>query len=474
MDDYLQRMRFFKGFFTSAADWQAEQAYHIDKLKLHNRGLHTPGILRGVGDGDSWPVEFHIDVHGLALTIGPGAALDGEGREIFLAKARKLEPIDLAQFKPPTTVYVAICYDERFAKKQSIVGLSPGEKSDNQDGAEWTRTVEEPQIVFVSQEPDNLKWIELARIKLRDPVRMIELPAKKDRPVANEIDTTERVYAGAIATFPPRLQRSQRLRLTDTMRATRRNFSDLALQFPTPSVSDVRHAAVTVELLTRADDLRPEQVFSVFELIHDAERDVYEEIARTYPALVTQTQYEDYKNAVDNLHGALQGTIDDLLHAQETVAKAASDLAQAVLPVHRPVAMTNTQLSVTTSGNVATVSLDAANSFAFGGRRVAVYQWKLVSSSGVPVADAGPDQNVQTTGSNATVILDGSKSRAVFGRRIQLFRWSKQDGGAAGTPAVKPPTGGASPSPGSARPATGYKVTKLDAKQTSPDDAGDT
>ncbi len=258
------------------------------------------------------------------------------------------------------------------------------------------------------------------------------------------------------------------------MRATRENFAYLALHFPTPSASDVRHAALMLDLLARADDLRPEQVNSVFDLLHDTERDVYEEVARTYPALCTQTQYLDYKKTVDTLHSVLEGPIDDLLHVQETVANAARGLAQAVLPVHRPVAMTNPKLSVTTLGNVATVPLDAARSYAFGGRRVVVYQWKLVGSSGAPVADAGQDQAVETTGADATVTLDGSKSRAALGRQIKLFRWSKQGGGAAGTPAVMPPAGGASPPPRSARPATIYKAIKLDAKQTSPGDAGDT
>jgi hypothetical protein len=46
----FKRMNYFTGFFTTAEDWRAEQTYHREKLKLHNRGMHTPGVMRGVAD----------------------------------------------------------------------------------------------------------------------------------------------------------------------------------------------------------------------------------------------------------------------------------------------------------------------------------------------------------------------------------------------------------------------------------------
>ena len=54
----FKRLRFFTGFFTTARDWEAEQNYHLEKLKLHNGGLHTPGIIHAWGrNWMSWRPE---------------------------------------------------------------------------------------------------------------------------------------------------------------------------------------------------------------------------------------------------------------------------------------------------------------------------------------------------------------------------------------------------------------------------------
>lgn len=45
MDTAFQRLNFFTGFFTTADDWNQGQEYHLEKRKLHNRGLHTAGVI---------------------------------------------------------------------------------------------------------------------------------------------------------------------------------------------------------------------------------------------------------------------------------------------------------------------------------------------------------------------------------------------------------------------------------------------
>jgi hypothetical protein len=45
----FKRLNFFTGFFTTANDWTEGQQYHLEKQKLHNLGLHTRGVVRGVG-----------------------------------------------------------------------------------------------------------------------------------------------------------------------------------------------------------------------------------------------------------------------------------------------------------------------------------------------------------------------------------------------------------------------------------------
>ena len=46
----FKRLNFFTGFFTTAEDWLQGQQYHLEKRKLHLRGLHTPGIIPGDGE----------------------------------------------------------------------------------------------------------------------------------------------------------------------------------------------------------------------------------------------------------------------------------------------------------------------------------------------------------------------------------------------------------------------------------------
>ena len=43
----FKRINFFKGFLTTEKDWNDAERYHIDKRRLHNRMLHSPGIVYG-------------------------------------------------------------------------------------------------------------------------------------------------------------------------------------------------------------------------------------------------------------------------------------------------------------------------------------------------------------------------------------------------------------------------------------------
>ena len=45
MNEDFKRINYFKGFFVQAEDLQQAETYHIEKLRLHNRCLHTPGVV---------------------------------------------------------------------------------------------------------------------------------------------------------------------------------------------------------------------------------------------------------------------------------------------------------------------------------------------------------------------------------------------------------------------------------------------
>ena len=85
MSDYTEfkRLNFFTGFFTTADDWNAGKTYNLEKLKLHNRGLHTPGIMPGIPDQLKVKAATKRTV-----TVMPGAALDSYGNMIYLSQAQ--------------------------------------------------------------------------------------------------------------------------------------------------------------------------------------------------------------------------------------------------------------------------------------------------------------------------------------------------------------------------------------------------
>ncbi|WP_428424855.1 hypothetical protein [Methylibium sp.] len=73
------RLNYFDGRLLSAADFRAEQNYHLGKRRLINRCLHGSGIVCGL--------EVTADASGAAVTISPGFALDCLGREVVLPDA---------------------------------------------------------------------------------------------------------------------------------------------------------------------------------------------------------------------------------------------------------------------------------------------------------------------------------------------------------------------------------------------------
>lgn len=75
----LVRPNYFDGKLMTAADFRAEQNYQRDARWLHNRMLHGYGIVAGL------EVGMDESANGATqITVAPGYALDGWGREIVL------------------------------------------------------------------------------------------------------------------------------------------------------------------------------------------------------------------------------------------------------------------------------------------------------------------------------------------------------------------------------------------------------
>jgi hypothetical protein len=334
----FKRLNFFTGFFTTATDWTDGQQYYLEKLKLHNRGLHTPGVIRGVGQ--ELQVEPVGGGNGLSARVLPGAAIDDGGNDIYLGTPRTLTIVPGEEL--PELVYIAIRYSER--NTDYVENVEAPQYSGH------TRVTEIPVVEVTTTQPNNRTSLELGRIDLQPGVTSVEAPTDPDNPAGNQLDRRFMVWAGARTTPPEALTPEQLETITTIMQDKRQDFAALDQRFPVPSACDVRAAALTVDLLARVDSLRSEQLPSVLSAMAAVEQDVEQELGTQYPWLTTSNEFQAYQAAVDGLQDALRDGLDTgaLLTRQSQVSEAARQLAKIV--IQPPAAAPGSAQNVTASG----------------------------------------------------------------------------------------------------------------------------
>jgi hypothetical protein len=126
---WFDRLQYFYGQMLGAADFQAEQSYFRDKLKLHNRCLHGYGAVCGLsvapaiepegpcGPEDKAKEEGRICAR---VVVGCGLALDPQGNELVVRQPvavdlwARLGEEERAQVKKgePFTVWLSVRFQE--------------------------------------------------------------------------------------------------------------------------------------------------------------------------------------------------------------------------------------------------------------------------------------------------------------------------------------------------------------------------
>jgi hypothetical protein len=153
----FKRLNFFNGFFTTAQDWQDGETYHMEKRKLHNRGLHTPGVIFGAHNKEQ--LDLMVEkIPGTKLKIHKGAALDRDGNLIFLAKDGNWDlPGNLLKPAEKQGEFaIVIRFDDSTCAESDKT---------NDEIPEFTRLTEEPKIDFLCEsELANTTGVLLARI----------------------------------------------------------------------------------------------------------------------------------------------------------------------------------------------------------------------------------------------------------------------------------------------------------------------
>ncbi len=82
--DMLARVSFQPGIMLGAAALTAEQDYHLRRLTRQQRWLVGPGTVFGLRVDAITPADDPTDVR---LTVSPGYAIDGLGREVLVGEA---------------------------------------------------------------------------------------------------------------------------------------------------------------------------------------------------------------------------------------------------------------------------------------------------------------------------------------------------------------------------------------------------
>ena len=145
-----RRLRYFHQQFLQEQDFVDEQIYHVSRQRLHNRALHTEGIVEGL--------TTTSDVGATQVRVAPGAALDNEGRMIILVDETDITLTDAEKSK---IVFLVISYpDEEVPDRLAAIG--------------HTRWYEKPSIQFVPEAgaPPASTHIRLKKLTIDDQGRI--------------------------------------------------------------------------------------------------------------------------------------------------------------------------------------------------------------------------------------------------------------------------------------------------------------
>jgi hypothetical protein len=163
--DPIKRLNYFDHQFLHATDFADEQNYHLNMRRRHNRVLHTSGIAEGL--------EVSFNQGESKVSIQPGTAYDGNGREIVILDKTD---VDLQSLPNDTTAYLTIKYGEHPDNTVNAAGVAGD-----------TRMTETPVIEFTNSAPSN------PTLSL-----ILAVVARKGK-LIDSLDLTQRPIAGAKA-----------------------------------------------------------------------------------------------------------------------------------------------------------------------------------------------------------------------------------------------------------------------------------
>lgn len=133
----LRRVNYFAGRLLTAEDFRAEQEYHREKWRLHNRRLHGSGVVSGL------TVSLTGGASRPAIAVKPGVGIDPAGNELELESERSLSVGVKAR-----AFLVLLRYVERPVEPVPALVTSG-----DADAAGYARIEEDCELVLVPDDP---------------------------------------------------------------------------------------------------------------------------------------------------------------------------------------------------------------------------------------------------------------------------------------------------------------------------------
>ena len=136
----FERNRYYPGKMLTTADFQAEQSYHINKLRFMNSLMYGAGIVCGCGV---------VNLDDLSILVESGVVIDGSGREIIIDSSlvKKLSAVE--GFDDLTSDTACLCV--RFKEKDIHSVYAVSHKESDQE-YEYNRISEGYEIFLVDKD----------------------------------------------------------------------------------------------------------------------------------------------------------------------------------------------------------------------------------------------------------------------------------------------------------------------------------
>lgn len=281
----FKRINFFEGFFTTDEDWNAAEAYHVEKRRLHNRVFHQPGVVPIAGGGLKVTSRGKGD---LSFEVAPGYAVDGRGNELVL-RDPAVKVIEVDKLKLPQTVYVGIRY---FEEPTDFIAYK-----ENPRFKGHRRIEEKVKVEVLARPPDNDEVIELARIRLEEGVRELRDALDSRLPAPGELDLRYAPVAGiAGAHASPAL----RVELATGLADLQQHAAAIA-KLGVNSANYVRHQAAAADMLNSANAIGPHNLAEVLTGVVELQRELVEEVEKNHPNVAARKGFSDFKKSLEAL-----------------------------------------------------------------------------------------------------------------------------------------------------------------------------